>query len=114
MSPDTQKNFDIAMSLELEGVGASLMNEDGYTIVKEIIPGGAADKDGRLKVEDKIVGVGQNDNGEMVDVIDMKLNDVVKLIRGKRGTTVRLEVIPVTGGGRKIIQNHPREDRTNE
>ena len=59
-----------------------------------MIPGGAAAKDGRLKVEDKIVGVGQDDDGEMVDVIDMKLRDVVKFIRGKRGTTVRLEVIP--------------------
>jgi len=104
MSPDTQKNFDIAMSLELEGIGASLQGEDGYTIVKKIIPGGAADKNGQLKVEDKICAVGQGDEGEMVDTIDMKLNEVVKLIRGKRGTVVRLEVIPVGGAGRKIIK----------
>jgi carboxyl-terminal processing protease len=104
MSPDTQKNFDIAMSLELEGIGASLMSEDGYTVVKKIIPGGAADKDGRIKVEDKIVGVGQGDEGETVDVIDMKLNEVVKLIRGKRGTVVRLEVIPVGSTQKKIYK----------
>jgi carboxyl-terminal processing protease len=104
MSPDTQKNFDIAMSLELEGIGASLMSEDGYTVVKKIIPGGAAAKDNRIKPEDKIVGVGQNDEGEMVDVIDMKLNDVVKLIRGKRGTAVRLEVIPVGSTARKVYK----------
>ena len=102
MSPDTQKNFAIAMSLALEGIGASLMSEDGYTVVKKIIPGGAAAKDGRIKVEDKIVAVGQGDKGEMVDVIDMKLNDVVKLIRGKRNTKVRLEVIPVGGDEHKI------------
>jgi len=102
MSPDTQRNFHIAMSLELEGIGASLQGEDGYTIVRKLIPGGAADKDGRLKVEDKIVGVGQGENGEIVDVIDMKLNDVVKLIRGKRGTMVRLEVIPAGSTDRKI------------
>ncbi len=104
MSPDSQKNFDIAMSLELEGIGASLQGEDGYTVVKKIIPGGAADKDGRIKPEDKIVGVGQGDEGETVDVIDMKLNDVVKLIRGKRGTTVRLEVIPVGDTERKVYK----------
>jgi len=94
MSPDTQKDFDIAMSLELEGIGASLMNDDGYTVVKEIVPGGAADKDGRLKVDDKIVGVGQGDEGEIVDVVGMKLRNVVKLIRGAKNTAVRLEVIP--------------------
>ncbi len=104
MSPDTQKNFAIAMSLELEGIGASLMSEDGYTVIKKIIPGGAADKDNRVKVEDKIVGVGQGDSGEIVDVVDMKLNDVVKLIRGPRGTVVRLEVIPATGGEHKVYK----------
>jgi carboxyl-terminal processing protease len=102
MSRDTQKDFDIIMSLKLEGIGASLMSEDGYTVVAQIIPGGAADKDGRLKVDDKIVSVGQNGEGDMTDVIEMKLRDVVKLIRGKRGTVVRLEVIPGTGGERKI------------
>jgi len=102
MSPDTQRNFAIAMSLELEGIGASLQTDDSYTVVKKIIPGGAADKDGRLKLEDKVVGVGQGENGEMVDVVDMKINDVVKLIRGKRGTMVRLEVVPADGSGRKI------------
>ena len=66
------------MSLELEGIGASLMSEDGYTAVKKIIPGGPAAKDGRIKLDDKIIGVGQNDEGEIVDVVDMKLNDVVE------------------------------------
>lgn len=104
MSPDSQKNFDIAMSLELEGIGASLQGEEGYTVVKKIIPGGAADKDGRIKVEDKIVGVGQGDNGPIEDVVDMRLKEVVKLIRGKRGTTVRLEVMPVGGSERKVYK----------
>ena len=104
MSRDTQENFDIAMKLGLEGIGASLQSEDGYTVVKQVIPRGAADKDGRLKVEDKIVGVGQNSEGDVVDVIDMKLSDVVKLIRGKRGTTVRLEVIPTGSTERKTYK----------
>ena len=104
MSPDTLRNFDIAMSLELEGIGASLMSgDDGYTVIKKIIPGGAADKNGRLKVEDKIAAVGQGEDGEMADVVDMKLNDVVKQIRGKRGTIVRLEVLPADGSATKII-----------
>ncbi len=104
MSPDTQKDFDIMMSLELEGIGASLQTDDSYTVVKHLVPGGAADKDGRLKVEDKIIGVGEGEDGPVVDVIDMKISDVVKLIRGKRGTDVRLQVLPVSGGEAKIIK----------
>lgn len=104
MSPDTQRDFDIAMSLELEGIGAQLQMEDSHAVVRKIVPGGAADKDGRLKPQDKVVGVGEGDSGEMVDVTDMKIQDVVKLIRGKRGTTVRLDVIPVDGSERKIYK----------
>jgi carboxyl-terminal processing protease len=104
MSPATQEDFDIAMRLELDGIGASLMSEDGYTVIKKIIPGGAADKDKRIKAEDKIVGVGQGEDGKIEDVIDMKLRDVVKMIRGKRGTVVRLEVIPAGSEDRKIYK----------
>ena len=115
MSPRTQKNFDIAMSLELEGIGASLQTtEDGYTIVRKVIPGGALDKMNKklaktdkssgIRLDDKIVGVGQGDDGEMVDVVDMKINDVVNLIRGKRGTIVRLDVLPADGGAKKIYK----------
>jgi carboxyl-terminal processing protease len=102
MSKSSLENFDIVMRLKLEGIGAALQFTDGYTVVSKIIPGGAADKDGRLKPEDKVVGVGQGDNGTIEDVVDMKLNDVVKLIRGPRASTVRLEVIPASGGERKI------------
>ena len=103
MSPDTLENFNIVMRLELEGIGAALQSIDGETVVNKIIPGGAADKDGRLKVEDKIVGVGQGDDGEIEDVVNMKLKDVVSRIRGPRGTVVRLEVIPADSHDRKII-----------
>lgn len=95
MSPSTLENFKIAMQLELDGIGASLRSEDGYTEVHEVIPGGAADLDGRLKKGDQIVGVGQGSEGPFEDIIDMRLNDVVKLIRGQAGTIVRLEVKPV-------------------
>jgi carboxyl-terminal processing protease len=95
MSPGTLENFEIGMKLELDGIGAQLKGEDGYTTIVELTPGGAADKDGRLKSKDRVVGVGQGTEGEIVDTVDMNLNEVVKLIRGKRGTVVRLKVIPV-------------------
>ncbi len=101
MSADTLENFDIMMRLELEGIGASLRFIDGYTVVEDIIAGGAADKHGMLKRKDKIVSVAQGDDGDMVEVVDMKLSDVVKLIRGKRGTIVQLGVIPVGKTERK-------------
>ncbi len=94
MSADSLNNFEIQMRLNLEGIGAALEAPDGETVVKKIIPGGAAAKDGRLKVEDRIVGVGQGNEGAIVDVSEMKLNDVVKLIRGPQNSTVRLKVIP--------------------
>jgi carboxyl-terminal processing protease len=95
MSPGTLENFEIGMRLQLDGIGASLKSEDGYTTVAELVPGGAADRDGRLTKKDRVIGVGQGTDGEIVDVVDMNLNEVVKLIRGKRGTIVRLKVIPV-------------------
>lgn len=95
MSPSTLDNFEIQMRLKLDGIGASLRSEDGYTKVHQVIAGGAADQDGRLKEGDEIVGVGQGTDGEILDIVDMKLNDVVDKIRGKRGTVVRLEVRPV-------------------
>ncbi|MEX0678495.1 MAG: carboxy terminal-processing peptidase [Pirellulales bacterium] len=94
MSPSTLENFEIQMRLNLEGIGAALEAPDGETVVKRVIPGGAAAKDGRLKMDDRIIGVGQGIDGPIVDVSDMKLNDVVKLIRGHQGTTVRLQVVP--------------------
>lgn len=104
MSPSTFENFLIMMRLELEGIGALLQADDGDTIVKSILPGGAAEKQGELKIEDKIVGVGEGAEGEMVDTVDMRLKDVVKMIRGKQGTDVRLEVIPADGSKRKVIR----------
>ena len=103
MAPSTLENFNITMKLELDGIGASLRSVDGYTVVQNIIPGGAADKNGGIKPEDKIVGVGEGTDGPIEDIVDMKLNDVVKKIRGKRGTVVRLEVDPADNSERKTI-----------
>ena len=101
-SKSTFDNFMIQMRLKLEGIGASLQSEDGVTVVKRIVPGGAAEKHGKLAVEDKIVSVGQGENGEMNDVRDMKLDDVVKQIRGKAGTVVRLGVISAGSNDVKV------------
>lgn len=93
MSKSTFESFDINMKLELEGIGATLQStDDGLTVIRRIVADGAADKQGDLKVEDKIVAVGQ-ETGEMVDITDMKLDDVVDMIRGKAGTIVRLAVL---------------------
>ncbi len=94
MSPSTLDDFQIQMRLNLDGIGAALREKDGNTVVSNVIPGGAASKHGLLKPDDVIVTVGQGDSGEMVDIVEMPLGDVVKLIRGKAGTTVRLGVKP--------------------
>lgn len=91
MSPESAEDFDIQMRLSLDGIGASLRSEDGYTVVQEVMKGGPAFKDGRLKAKDKITGVGQ-ETGEIEEVFEIKLSDVVRKIRGKAGTKVRLRV----------------------
>jgi carboxyl-terminal processing protease len=95
-TPRTNENFQINMSLSLEGIGAQLTTEDDYTKVIEVIPGGPADVQGILEAEDKIIGVGQGQD-EIVDVIGWRIDEVVALIRGAKGTTVKLEVIPADG-----------------
>jgi len=106
-SPDEFENFQIDMSRSLEGIGAKLQTENEYTVVNEIIPGGPAFKSNRLKKGDRIVGVGQGDRGEIVDVTGWRINDVVKKIRGPKGTVVRLKVLPASQAGKgpeKIIR----------
>ena len=93
-SPRTSENFDINMSLSLEGIGAVLQLEDEYTRVVSLVPAGPADKAGVLKPNDRIVAVGQGEAGEMVDVIGWRLDEVVQLIRGPKGTVVKLDIIP--------------------
>jgi carboxyl-terminal processing protease len=92
-SPRTQENFNINMSLSLEGIGAVLQNEDEFTKVVRLVPAGPADKAKQLKTGDRIVAVAQGDK-ELVDVVGWRIDEVVDLIRGPKGTTVRLQVIP--------------------
>ncbi|MBI3272567.1 MAG: carboxy terminal-processing peptidase [Planctomycetes bacterium] len=102
MGSRTLEDFRISIELSLEGIGALLTQEDGLTVVRELVPGGAADLDGRLKAGDRIVGVGEGADGEIVDVIEMRQREVVKRIRGKAGTIVRLEVLPAGQSKRSL------------
>nr|WP_187272824.1 carboxy terminal-processing peptidase [Pseudomonas mendocina] len=95
LSPDNAENFDINMSLSLEGIGAVLQSDNEYVKVVRLVPAGPAEKSKQIAPADKIVGVAQG-NDEMVDVIGWRLDEVVKLIRGPKGSTVRLEVIPAS------------------
>jgi carboxyl-terminal processing protease len=94
LSPENAENFDISMSLELQGIGAVLQSDEDYTKVSSLVVGGPAQKQGQLKPNDKIVSIAQGADGEFVDVVGWRLDEVVKLIRGPKGTIVRLEVMP--------------------
>lgn len=104
LPPANLEDFRIRSRLSLEGIGAMLRSEDGFTKIQSLVPGGAAFKTGKVKEEDKIVAVAQG-KGVPVDVIDMDLREVVKLIRGKKGTEVRLTIMRETkdGPGKLVI-----------
>ena len=101
LSPEADEDFQIEMTLSLEGIGVALSSQDGYSVVERIVPGGATDKLGVLETKDKIIAVAQED-GEPVDIIDMDLRDVVRLIRGKRGTKVHLTVLRQSEGTQRL------------
>ena len=98
MSPERSENFDISMRLSLQGIGAVLRSDDEYTTVQKVVPGGPADKSGQLHAGDRIVGVAQGKDGEMLDIVGWPLQDVVEKIRGKKDTLVRLNVLPKAAG----------------
>lgn len=110
MSPREATNFDIThISLSLSGIGAQLIADDGYTKIRELIPGGPAAISNQLKPGDKIVAVAQGE-GEAVDVVEMPLNKVVDLIRGKKGTEVRLTVVPAKNPDSKKVISLVRDE----
>jgi len=93
LSPDNSQNFATSMTNKFEGIGAELKADEEYTKVARLIPASPAEKQGQLKPNDKIVGVAQGEKGEFEDIIGWRLTDVVKKIKGPKGTIVRLEVI---------------------
>ena len=106
LSPRNSEEYRIQMSLSYFGIGASLQTEDDYVMVINIIPGGPAAVDGELQPKDKITAVAQGEDGEMVDVIGWRLDDVVQLIRGPADTVVRLQIMPagsLPGAEEKVI-----------
>lgn len=106
MSPSTSENFDISMRLSLEGIGAVLKDEDGYTVVQKTVIGGPAEQSDLLHAGDRIVGVGQGLEGRITDIIGWRLQDVVEQIRGPKGSVVRLGIFlkgDETGANRKTI-----------
>ncbi|HEU5399447.1 MAG TPA: carboxy terminal-processing peptidase [Gammaproteobacteria bacterium] len=105
--PSQSEEFQIQMSLKLQGIGASLISDGEYTRVDHLLPGGPAARDKRLQPDDRITGVAQGADGDMVDVVGWRLDDVVALIRGTPGTVVRLQVLPAgaaPGAPEKVIQ----------
>ena len=97
-SPKAADLFKQQMTLSLEGIGARLQTENDYTRVAEVIPGGPAQKSDLIHVNDRIIGVGQGTSGEVVDVIGWRIDEVVKLIKGPKGTSVRLQLLPAETG----------------
>jgi carboxyl-terminal processing protease len=98
LAPRAAEDFNISMSLSLVGIGAVLSEVDELTTIRELVPGGPASLSGQLKVGDRIVGVAQGQAGVMTDVIGMRLEDTVALIRGAANSTVRLDVLPANAG----------------
>jgi carboxyl-terminal processing protease len=106
LSPRNSEEYRIQMSLSYFGIGASLQTEDDYVHIVNIIPGGPASVDGSLNPKDKIIGVAQGEDGDMIDVIGWRLDDVVDLIRGPADTVVRLHIIPagaLPGNSDKVL-----------
>lgn len=99
MPRDNNEDFKISMSLSLQGIGATLSSQDGFTVVEDLVPGGPAARSGLVQPKDKIIAVGQ-DKGPMENVIEMELRDVVKKIRGKKGTKVRLTILRKASEGK--------------
>ncbi len=98
LGPRSADNFDIAMRLSLEGIGAVLQSRDEYTVIREIVPGSPIALNGKLKVGDRIVGVGQGDTPGFTEVLGWRIDDVVQLIRGPKDSVVRLDVLPADAG----------------
>jgi len=93
-NPANAANFNIDMSRSLEGIGATLASENEYVTIKSVVPGGPADKSKQINIDDRIIGVAQGKDGEFEDIIGWRIDNAIALIRGKKGTVVRLKLLP--------------------
>jgi len=109
LSPRNAERFKMEMNLSLEGIGAVLQLEDDYTVVRSLVPGGPADKSKQLAKDDKIIGVGQ-EGEKIVDVVGWRLDDIVELIKGPKGTTVQLQILSGKAGDTNKVINIVREE----
>jgi carboxyl-terminal processing protease len=98
LGPRASEQFDIQMRLSLEGIGAVLQSREDYTVIREVVAGSPAGMSGKVKVGDRIMAVGQGDNGPLTDVLGWRIDDVVALIRGPKDSTVRLQMLPADAG----------------
>ena len=98
LGPRSAENFDIAMRLSLEGIGAVLQSRDEYTVIREVVPGSPAGLSGKLKVGDRIVGVAQGESPAFTEVLGWRIDDVVQLVRGAKDSVVRLDILPADAG----------------
>lgn len=104
MARDNNEDFRIQMSLSLKGIGATLSSQDGFTVIEALVPGGPAAQSGLLEPQDKIISVGQGEKGPLENVIEMDLRDVVRKIRGEKGTKVRLTILRKKSEGKKRFE----------
>lgn len=102
-SPRRSEDFNININLQLQGIGAELRSKNGYASLVRLIPGGPAAKSGKLKPTDRIIAVGQGQDGEFTDVVGMRLDETVQLIRGEKGSTVRLQISPADNSQTRTI-----------
>lgn len=103
-SKDVLEDFEISMSLSLQGIGATLSSQEGFTIVEALVPGGSAARSGQIQPQDKIIAVGQGEKGPLENVVEVELRDVVRKIRGEKGTKVRLSILRKEGEGKKRFE----------
>ncbi|GAA4926212.1 carboxy terminal-processing peptidase [Mucilaginibacter defluvii] len=110
-TPSNAANFNIEMSRSVQGIGASLQSENEYVTIKTIVPGGPADKSKQISVDDRIVGVAQGKTGEFQNIIGWRIENAIAIIRGTKGTVVRLEILPAgaTAGSKPKVVEMVRE-----
>ena len=114
LAPSTLESFRIRMELNYYGIGVEVSQQDGLTQIHKILPGGSAEKHGKLKPKDVVIAVRTEQDGPVVDISDRNLSDISTMIRGKEGTPVWISVLPATGGPEQVYQINRGKVELNE